>query len=202
MKMDFRKSLKNSPSLDIDFLKLAKINFRSTDFIDTTKEPRVSFQLFSDESQKSKNYPSQHFTNYIGKLTDQTNVNRVLELFKDLSSLQRKELTTVRLDPRIISILKLYNYEEIDDIVETNVVKADIKDSLSNQNGIRVFLTFEHKENNGEWIIHTKVILVDLYHLVIPSKFKGMSAIKAKEHIYNLHRNNKQCLSEYTNTFV
>lgn len=193
----FTKSLSSNANtiINIDFFKLAKKNFNSTSFTDKTKEPTVQFELLSEDSKTSKNEPSLHFTNFIGKKTDQNNIANVIKLFDDLTSLQSKQLTAVNLMDRVTKIFELYNYQEPNEQLETNVAKADLKDGLGNQQGVRIYFTFEHEVKEKEWLIHTKIILIDLYHLVIPSRHGKLTADKAKTINYDINRHNNECLS-------
>lgn len=193
----FSKSMVEKGKFHVDFMKLASKNFNHQSFSKTTKEPNVVFELLTEESKKSKNISNLHFTNFIGKPTNQNHLARVVDLFSDLSTLSNMELTTVHLFPRVINILNLYHFVESLDQVESNVVKVDLKDILGNQIGVRIYCAFDHEVVDEQWLVFTKVILVDLYHLVIPSEYNGMNPKKAKEHNYKLNKDNKDCLSNY-----
>jgi hypothetical protein len=190
----FSKSLDTKPS--IDFLKMARRNVPGK-FIDTTKEPRIVFELLSADSNKSKIDRPLHFTNFISTRTNHNILFRLEEIFRDLRVLQSKEITSVDLRDRIIQILNLYNFQPSGDQVETDVVKVDVKGVLGVQDGVRVFLTFDHQMVEDEYIIFSKIILVDLYHLVIPSHFQGRTPERAKVHSFNQNLGNNICISNY-----
>ncbi|MEB9507246.1 hypothetical protein P4J13_25275 [Bacillus anthracis] len=191
----FSKSLDTKPS--IDFLKLAKRTFTGDKFLSTTKEPKIIFELLSEDSKKSKRLDSDHFTNFIGLKTHYNILKRVEEIFNNLYIIQTKEISSVNLKDRIKKILSQYHYQPSTEELETDVVKVDLKGSLGVQDGVRVFLTFSHGNEKDEWVIYAKIIMVDLYHLVIPSQYQGMTAERAKKHNFNQNRANNTCISDY-----
>jgi hypothetical protein len=198
--ISFKKSF--SGSLNIDFLRLAKNNFKSEKFEVSTKEPKVVFELLSGDSYKSKQDHSLCFTNFISDRTDYVTLARLEELFKDLSSIQSHQLNSVNMKERIENILSLYHFQNSEDLVESKVMKADLKGSLSNQDGVRAYFTFDHEVVEGEWIAKTQVIMIDLFHLVIPSKHKGKTADRSMRDTYHTNMNNKTCMSAFLNSHI
>lgn len=93
---------------------------------------------------------------------------------------------------RLISILSYNNMENFNNDRISSILKYQLREEKST---LRIYI--EKEEVKGECIL--KVKLIDLFHLAIPSRHRGVSAEEMKNRLYNQHKGNKQSISQIKN---
>lgn len=190
----FSKSLKTK--IDLSDRKKRSFSERHREKFKPKKEKEV--KLFSEDIIKSVNNKSLKFTNHYSSLTSFEILKRVEDLSDDLTVIRTLPMTTVEFnDDRITKIIQLY----IEDFApkelnEDVVMKVSLVDSFGLQDGVRIYFIMNETFDAYE------IILIDLYHLVIPSNHttRNKKRITKKEMLnrtYEKNINNEKCISDY-----
>jgi hypothetical protein len=112
-----------------------------------------------------------------------------------MASVNSVDLNEVVMNNRVLSCLSLY-----DDFVtdETLYVKQNLKSISGSATPIRLYFKFDkisvHEDEVGYSL---SLVLIDLFHLVIPSDHNGLSAEKMLKKTFHDNVNNMECISDY-----
>jgi len=95
---------------------------------------------------------------------------------------------------RITDILNL-NLFDFDPKALKNdaIVKVDLRNEFNQQDGVRIFVFMDFKNKAYD------IIMVDLFHLVIPSKHKKKDKHTVLNGTYQKNKRNDQCISSVIN---
>ena len=144
-------------------------------------------KLEMDYAMKSIKMENEKFTNFV-----KTKQNEQYKLLKDIyldykkgkNILDRFEAYDVELHSkntqRLANILSHNNMSPFTKARISNILKYHFK---GDNKKLKLYI---EKDNNNLF-----VRLIDLYHLGIPSKHKGIPADTMKERLYNQHKNDK-----------
>jgi hypothetical protein len=189
----FTKSLK--PQNDLLERKKRSFSERHQDKFKPEKKKEVKF--YNEQTIKSVHNKDLKFTNFFSGKTKCNVLQRLYELSKDLSVIRSLSPTTVNFNrKRIAQIIKLY-IDDFDpkDLEEDKVMKVTLEDSLGQQDGVRLYFLLNKTFDAYE------IILIDLFHLVIPSKHRKKGRMIDRESMlnitYNQNKNNNKCISCY-----
>lgn len=178
------------------------IEIKNADFLPTRSEFNSSKQLsdlkkakekeivfYSEDVKKSKYDTGLRFINYISDSKQTDKINGI-EKFASNLDLLKKEVTNLDYDERALSVLSLYLGDKITEIA--GIVKSDIKTSLNQQDGIRVYWYLDLGKDK------LVIICLDPQHLVIPSTHNGKDKETMMHETFNETLNSKKhCISKY-----
>lgn len=188
----FIKSVKDN----IKVLPNKKFTERHSDKFQPREEREV--RVYSEQVLKSKKNHSLKFTNFLPKKATTEVIIRLYDLRKNPNIVRELDMEPVTFsDKRIEKIIRLFidDFEQ-EDLEDEQVAKVTMKDTLGKTSPVRVYFIFNHKLRVYE------IILIDLYHLVIPSKHpnkkgKLMSKERVLEKNYRTNEYNNVCISKY-----
>lgn len=128
-------------------------------------------------------------------------MNRLDALSSDLNIIKECDLEdTINFnDDRIAEIIKLFITDfDVNDLETDEVGKVSLKDSFGKNTGVRVYFIVDSLK------LEYKVILIDIFHLVIPSQHttkKGRKIDREKKlnTTFNENRSNNKCISDFFN---
>lgn len=153
------------------------------------KEKDVTF--FDESIKKSISDTGLRFINYISDSNQEDKVLTIDRFSRDLS-LIKEEINPVDYDKRALSILSLYLEDKLVEV--KGIMKSDIKTSLGQQDGIRVYW---HLNPQSDELV---IICIDPHHLVIPSTHKGKDKNSMMYDTFDATLNSKRhCISRYFN---
>ncbi|NIK12887.1 hypothetical protein [Alkalibacillus almallahensis] len=164
----------------------------------TKLEPskKTEVKPFNEFSFKSKYNSDLEFTNFYREDTDQKLKKRINELSEDFSVTLKGETRGVEFDKdRIKEILELFVGEfHEDDLSEDEIVKVRLYDPFGYPTEIRVYLTLDTSDLDNKVYY---VLMVDLFHLVIPSSHNGKQSEVVKQETFEHNKDNNKCISEF-----
>lgn len=186
----FLKSLKGKGKFNPKFLPNRKFSQSNDDRFKPTQPKEVRF--FNREVTKSKRCEKLKFTNFLSN-SPGTEVYRLESLVYDVSVLNNMRTSSVRFNnKRITDILNLnlidFNPRALND---DSIVKVDLRNEFNQQDGVRIYVYMDTK--NGAY----DIIMIDLFHLVIPSKHKKKNKHTVLNETYKINQHNKQCISSF-----
>lgn len=186
----FKKSL----SVDIFTSKRKIIGFneRNSSKFKPAKEKEV--RIYSENVIKSKSDESLKFTNFYSDNTDGSIIGRIEELGTNLDILREQNIDTeVNFNnSRIKNIIKLFIDDfVVDDLGEDEVKKVTLVDAFGMSGTVRVYFILSKSFESYE------VIAIDLFHLLIPSSYRGKSKNEVLLRNFRRHKNNNKCISDY-----
>lgn len=153
-------------------------------------------KLELDYAMKSINLEKEEFSNFVK--TDQNEQYKILKsIYKDYKEgkniLDRFKAYDVELysknTQRLSNILSYNNMQEFNNFRTSEVLKYELKDS---SNKLRVYIEKEVKDGKCTLVVR----LIDLFHLAIPSRHKGISAETMRRRTYNKHKCNKTSINK------
>lgn len=192
----FLKSLKPK----INFAEKRSNSFKSSGVnLKPTEEKKVV--VYNESVIQSKLNERYKFTNYYSDRTDAEIMNRLDALSSDLNIIKECDLEdTINFnDDRIAEIIKLFITDfDVNDLEADEVGKVSLKDSFGKNTGVRVYFIVDSLK------LEYKVILIDIFHLVIPSqhttkKGRKMDREKMLNTTFNENRSNNKCISDFFN---
>lgn len=153
-------------------------------------------KLELDYAMKSINKEEFKFTNFVK--SDQSNQYKLLkELYVDYKKgkniLDKFEAYDIevfsRNTKRLSDILSYNNMEKFNNNRISNILKYQLKEG---NNTLRIYIEKESANNNCV----LKVRLIDLFHLAIPARHRGVSAEEMTNRLYNQHKCNKLSINK------
>ncbi|QLG38719.1 hypothetical protein HW560_11780 [Paenibacillus sp. E222] len=199
-KVDFGASIRPKGCFDV----LTKNKFESDGFLQSGKKNSKlkkqldkitpTFEFLNSDAKKSKSLPEHMFTNFLTDLTPGTIKTSIFDIFDNPSIVDTPNAGVVRLTkPKIEACLNLY----LDPLPENAyIVKSNLIDALGQPKHIRVFTIMEFVTEPDLKAIY-KIILIDPFHLVIPSKHGEKSKEEMEHDTYNHNRDNVLCMNDY-----
>lgn len=169
---------------------------RFNHIIDRYNDSKIITEYYSkldmSFAMKSINLKEEQFTNFV-KSKQSEQYKLLLNIYSDYKKgkniLDKFEAYDVELysknTKRLSKILSYNTMENFNDFRTSNVLKHRLTKS---KNKLRLYIEEDDKKN-------LSVKLIDLYHLAIPSSYKGTSADVMKNRLYNQHKNNKTSIS-------
>lgn len=187
-----RKPKNKRKSIEIknsDFLP-ARHEFNSNkQELDLKRGREKAITFFSEGIKKSIHDTGLRFINYISDYNQEKKVSTT-QRFSENMDLIKEEITQVGYNERALSILSLYVQDEITNL--PGIVKSDIKTSLGQQDGIRVYWYLDLD------IDKLVIICLDPQHLVIPSDHDGKGKVDVMYETFDKTLNSKRhCISSY-----
>lgn len=154
-----------------------------------------SFGFFNQDVKKSRTLDIHMFTNYLSESTSQSIKTSVYDIFENPGIIDTPNADAVRFNhPKIEECLKLYI-----DIIPADclILKSNLIDEIGVPKPIRVFslMMLDPVELKATYLI----ILIDPFHLVIPSEFEGRAKDVVEREIYEFNKNNQLCMNDYYN---
>jgi hypothetical protein len=189
----FTKSL---PKKKFNYLEgFAKEKLHGSGFKDSFADIHPTFEFHSELVKKSINSKEYKFTNFLSNKTNHSITSRIQELAEDPSILNNDSVMTVNMNEKIKSCINLYC--EIDSDDNPIIYKSELRDIFGTRNSLRIFCMIDivMVENSPKAI--NKIVLIDPFHLVIPSQHNGMTKEKAEAYVYRENSGNTLCLSKY-----
>lgn len=187
------------------FSKIAENKFESEGFIKSTKKGKIkkgfqeqtpSIQLLSHDVRKSKKLHEYSFTNFLHNSTDQEVKSCVFDIIDNPSIIDTPNASEVTINEKINECLKLY----INPIpVGALIIKSNLVDALGVNRPVRVYSIMEFKTDNGSFKAESRIVLIDPFHLVIPSQHKGKPKDVVEREVYAANQNNQLCINDYVN---
>jgi hypothetical protein len=197
-KISFQSSFNRKSSL----FSLASKKFESDGFIDSTKRGRrfekdlsritPDIDFYSVDVMRSKASHDHQFTNFIKHSTDQAIKTGIFDILTNPGVIESSRAGEVEMKPEILACLNLYVNPMPQGAI---VLKCNMTDSLGNPKSVRVFVLMILQSEPLKMIY--RIILVDPFHLVIPSLHNGMTKDEMKRTMYNENRDNKICMYDY-----
>lgn len=192
----FSKSLKTK----IDLSDRRKRGFSERHQVKFKPHENKDVKFYNGQTIKSMYDKELKFTNYYSNKTKSEVLQRVEELSEDLSIVRNFSPNTIDFNKkRIERIIKLYiNDFDSSDLEEDKVMKVTLGDSLGQQDGVRLYFLLNTKLDAYE------ILLIDLFHLVIPSDLKDrkgkiIKQDKVLNSTFSDNQNNQICISDYFN---
>ena|SRR5690625_2949794 len=175
----FLKSLdKNKKKYDLTDRIKRTFKERNREKFQPKKDREVNF--FNPEVVKSKIDKKLKFTNFYSNTTHFAVKERINELSEDLSIIRDCIPEEVNLNDRIIDIIKLFIPDfEVQLIEDDQIMKVRLENQLGQQDGVRIYYLLNEKFDAYE------IIIIDLFHLVIPSRLKVRNKILSKGQAMN-----------------
>lgn len=179
----------------IDVSQVTKRNFSNylQEQFKPKKEKEIRF--FNEQSITSKESKQDKFTNFLYEDTDILILERIMSFLSDITMLKDLNSTTVSFKndekaERISNIIKLYISDfEISSKDEDRIRKAPIVSRLNTNENVRVYFMINDNFDTYE------IILIDPFHLVIPSDYKKKKAKQVLNETYNANQYNGECIS-------
>jgi hypothetical protein len=173
--------------------KFAKAKLTGKGFSKSIKSISPKIEFYSREVKSSKRIPEHKFTNFIRRDTKSDIKVRIQDLVSDPLLIADKVNQVNVSNEKIRSCINLYCDINADD--EELIFKSDIQGLLQLQDGVRVYskleLSFENDEPNATY----QIILIDPFHLVIPSELNGKPKDQVETEVYNVNAGNGICIS-------
>ncbi|MFB4260538.1 hypothetical protein ACE106_15450 [Shouchella clausii] len=155
--------------------------------------------LFFDERVKaSKKLERELFTNFLNNKTDRDVIAKIVHIFNDPFYLKNSSIDGISMTEKLHSCINEYvpiNYEE------AYIFKANVKGSLGDKSPLRVYLYLEVTPTAKQEELNKRlgIILLDPFHLAIPSRHKEGKKHYTKEEMekitYNRNKNNVKCMT-------
>ncbi|MBD8839504.1 hypothetical protein IFU39_16960 [Paenibacillus sp. CFBP 13594] len=152
----------------------------------------ASYEFYSDEVKKSKKLPDSYFTNFLHESTKQEVKGGVISVFTDHSIVDTLKGDYVRLNTKIINCLRQY-YPSLTDNKE--VFKSNLQDIAGNPRPVRIFSIADIDLSQHKCLF--QIILIDPFHLVIPSDHGGLNSREMEQQAFNSNSRNEVCMSTY-----
>lgn len=194
----FTKSIKHKSS-DKKFCQyrhlelFAKRKFESEGFTKSVKSIKSNIEFLNDDVKKSVLSSEHLFTNYLSEHTPASISNRIIELFDNPSIVNNVRTDNVDINDKVRNCINLYhNISEDDNPV---IIKSQLSDQFNEQVGVRVYIIVDIAEDGEK--AEFKIVLIDPFHLVIPSKDKGKSKEIVEKENFHLNKNNRICMNDY-----
>ncbi|WP_449292927.1 hypothetical protein [Paenibacillus kyungheensis] len=176
------------------FKGLVETKLKGKNFVESTKEIEANIIFYNDDVKRSQKLDEYKFTNFLSFKTCSGQKLRILDLIKNPSIVDSHNVTEVNLNAKVKSCLGLYVKVLSEDAL---IFKSAISNDFGDQLGVRVYTMFELPNNDPEMQSVFKIILIDPFHLVIPSKHKEDSKEVMEEKTYRLNYDNNICMSEW-----
>lgn len=161
----------------------------------TTKKEKFD-GIEMDFAMKSIDLEDVQFSNFV-KTKQNAQYKLLKEIYKDYKAgkniLERFEALDIEMysknTTRLSNILSYNTMQKFDNKRTSNVLKHHLKDE---PNKMRLFIEEEIKDEKK--ILHVR--LIDLFHLAIPSRHKGVSAEDMCRRTYNKHKNDRTSIGD------
>jgi hypothetical protein len=188
----FTKSIPKKKFEDFVHLDIfAKKKFEANGFKEHVGKIQSNIDFLGNHIKKSTMSRDLMFTNYLSPRTPVEITARISELFDDPTIINNVRAGNVDLNEKILNCIKLYH----DEIDENEVVfKSQLADAFGNQSGVRVYAIVEVDKEELKAIYN--IVLIDPFHLVIPSQHDGRSKEQMERETFNNNHQNRMCMSE------
>lgn len=188
----FLKSIKGESKFVPEVFHDRKFSQSNDDRFKPAEPKEVRF--FNREVTRSKQSEKLKFTNFLSS-SPGNEFYRLESLVNDVSVLNNMKTDTVNFNnKRITDILNLnlfdFNPRALND---DSIVKVDLRNEFNQQDGVRIYVYMD--TNSGAY----DIIMVDLFHLVIPSKHKKKDKHTVLNETYRKNERNDQCISSVIN---
>lgn len=152
----------------------------------------AEFEFYSDEVKISKKLPQSYFTNFLHISTKEEIKSGIHSIFSDQSIVDTLKGDYVRLNSKIQDCLKMY-YPSLND--ESEVFKSNMQDVAGKPKPVRIFsiADIDFSQHKATF----KIILIDPFHLVIPSDFGKMNSREMEKSVFANNVGNELCMSVY-----
>lgn len=163
-------------------------------FLGDDEELSPDFEFYNEKVKRSQNLNEYKFTNYISKNISPDIKLRIQELASDLTIVQN-DVEPVRRNDKIDKCLGLY----IDLSQETDpyLFKSRLRTSVGVLTPVRVFTKADLvRRDDGKNKALFRIVLIDPFHLVIPSEHDGMTKEQMEDRVFKQNMNNKDCMSD------
>ncbi|MNW48901.1 hypothetical protein D3C74_262910 [compost metagenome] len=154
--------------------------------------PEISF--FSNDVKKSKNLTENKFTNFLSNSTEQLIKTCIYDIFDNPNIIDTPNADAVRFtDPKILNCLKLYHATVSEECL---IIKSNLIDEVGLPKPVRVFSIVE-MQHTPEPKATSKILLIDPFHLVIPSEHGGQAKRVVEEQTFLKNKDNRICMNNY-----
>ncbi|GIP60598.1 hypothetical protein [Paenibacillus woosongensis] len=152
--------------------------------------PEISF--LNDDVKKSNKLHDYYFTNFISSKTEQSIKTCIYDIYSDPNVVDTPNASEVTINKKIQECLKLYLPQVP---VGALIIKSNLIDGLGAPKPFRVFSIMEFQHNPPKAI--SKIVLIDPFHLVIPSQHNGKQKRTVESEVYKSNMNNHICMYDY-----
>ena len=166
-------------------------------FEDQAKEFKPEIQFFSEEVKTSKHNEDIKFTNFLNRATPEITKQLVRSVMQNPYIVAGRP-DNVRITDKVKNCISLYATDIDDDPL---VWKSDIRDASDQQKAVRVYTMFYLPDNDPNAKPLFNIVIIDPFHLVIPSEYKGMTKVEMEHQVYNENRSNSICISTLNSLF-
>lgn len=190
----FLKSVDNLPTTS--FLNsLARSKMESRGFLRSTEHLATTIEFYDEYIKKSKKLSDWKFTNFLHRInTPSRMTQRIYDLVQNPTIVDNSHISPVDINEKILNCIRAYVPHVTE---ESLIIKSDLRDSFGDQVGVRVFLVFEFPDNDPDAKVEFKIVLIDPFHLVIPSKHEGKTKEEMESLIYAENEGNSLCISDW-----
>lgn len=194
----FTKSLKQTSSAKkfnrhIHLEIFARKKFESEGFRKKVESIESNIDFLDDNIKKSVLSEDNLFTNYLSENTPVSITGRIGELFDNPTIINNIRVDTVNMTDKVKNCISLYN--DISEEENPEVFKSQLLDPFGEQTGVRVYVVVLTVEIGKK--AEYKIVLIDPFHLVIPSEYDGRKKEIVERENFELNRNNTTCMTEY-----
>ena len=187
----FTESLKPKKT---ELFRVAEDHFVTSGLLGVEEELVSDFAFYSEDVKRSKILPDYKFTNYVSANVSQDVKIRFQELASDPSIIQDRASgvdRNIKIDKCIALYVNLGNEDPL-------IFKSTLHTSVGVPTTVRVFSKVDLvRQDSGKNKALFRIILIDPFHLVIPSQHKGIEKGIMEDQVFNENRNNTICMSEW-----
>lgn len=178
-----------------ELFRVAEHHFKSVGVLGINEVFEHDFAFYNEDVKKSKNISKVKFTNFVKDSISSDLKARIQELSND-PTIIKSNAVTVDMNPKIHECIE--QYAKIDLHSEPLIFKSSLRDMLGNPTTVRIFSKVDivYKDDGHKKALF-RIVLIDPFHLVIPSAHNGKSKEAMEEQVYNEHRGNVKCISEW-----
>ncbi|WP_138752749.1 hypothetical protein [Paenibacillus sinopodophylli] len=176
-------------------VRVATNHFKTNGFLGDETDIASEVYYYNEDVKKSKINQDIKFTNYVSNRTDQEIKIRIQEL-ADNPSVITSHADIVNRNTKIDQCLALYVNLVADP--QLGVFKTNLQNTLGTRTMVRVFSVADLvTQDDGKLKALFRIVLIDPFHLVIPSEHQGVSKEIVEQRTFNDNRSNTICMSEW-----
>jgi hypothetical protein len=186
----FTKSLPKS-----ELFRVTETHFITDGLLGEQDELTSDFEFYSDDVKRSKKLPDHKFTNYISTTVHQ-DIRMRLHALVEQPSIIEARATSVDRNNKVDRCLELY--VDLSQETEPRLFKSTLETATGVPTTVRVFSKADLiKKDSGKFKAVFRIVLIDPFHLVIPSAHLGMTKEQMEDATYRQHQNNAKCMSDW-----
>lgn len=200
--LDFGSSFKPKGNLTL----LAQSEFKGKHFPNSAKkiktfqkkmnEIRPIIEYYDESIKKSRKDEATLFTNYLSPSAKSSIKTTIYDIMSNPSLIDSPHGDVVRMTDKVKQCIESY----IGTIPQNSrIIKSNLIDAVGNPKEVRVFslMTFV---DEPEFRAISKIVLIDPFHLVIPSEHNGKKKEVVEREAFQQNKENSLCMLDYVNS--